>query len=117
MDFCQEKIIHEKNVQQAIKKIPTPEIVQIQADTFRALGDPSRLKIVLALRATELCVCDISAVCSLSESAVSHQLRILRNLRIVSNRREGKIVFYRLNDNHVSDLLQLALEHVQEENG
>jgi len=96
-----------------------PETMEIQglADMFKALGDPTRLKIVTALLAVELCVCDLSAVCGISESAISHQLRILRNLRIVQYRREGKIVYYRLDDNHVEDLVRQSLAHIFEETG
>jgi DNA-binding transcriptional ArsR family regulator len=114
MDQCQEKAIHLEKVQYAVNKLPEPDTVQSLTDIFKALSDPSRVKIVLALAACELCVCDLAAVCDLSESAVSHQLRILRNLKIVRNRREGKIIFYRLDDQHVSALLDQSLEHVTE---
>ncbi|MFC1817378.1 ArsR/SmtB family transcription factor [Thermodesulfobacteriota bacterium] len=114
MDQCQEKAIHLEKVQYAINNLPEPDLIQSLADIFKALSDPSRVKVVLALAACELCVCDLAAVCDLSESAVSHQLRVLRNLKIVRNRREGKIIFYRLDDNHVSSLLYQSLEHVTE---
>jgi DNA-binding transcriptional ArsR family regulator len=114
MDICSEKIIHHETVQKTMGAMPPETEIQDQADSFKALGDPGRLKIVLSLMENELCVCDLSAVCGMSESAVSHQLRILRNLRIVSNRREGKIVFYRLNDNHIRDLIRVSREHIRE---
>jgi ArsR family transcriptional regulator len=84
------------------------------ADTFRALGDPTRVRILDALSHGELCVCDLAAVLSLSQSAVSHQLRLLRGLRLVRARRDGRMVFYALDDRHVVDLLQQGLKHVGE---
>jgi ArsR family transcriptional regulator, lead/cadmium/zinc/bismuth-responsive transcriptional repressor len=84
------------------------------ADTFRALGDPTRVRILDALSHGELCVCDLAAVLSLSQSAVSHQLRLLRGLRLVRARREGRMVFYALDDLHVVDLLRQGLRHVGE---
>ena len=114
MDQCQEKVLHQAQVAHAIKKIPDSATLQSLTDIFKALSDPNRLKIVTALAACELCVCDLAAVSGSSESAVSHQLRILRNLKIVRYRREGKIVFYRLDDDHVKSLINQSIQHVQE---
>jgi DNA-binding transcriptional ArsR family regulator len=85
------------------------------AETFRTLGDPTRLRIVEALGQAELCVCDLAALLRLGESAVSHQLRLLRGLRLVRARRDGRMVFYALDDEHITRLLAQGLEHVQEE--
>ncbi len=112
MDLCLEKCVHEKAVEKAVSCLPDAEIIQQVADIFKALSDPSRLKIVTALRHQELCVCDLSAVSRLSDSAVSHQLRTLRHQKIVSNRRCGKIVYYRLSDDHVRQLIDICLHHV-----
>ena len=114
MDVCQEKILHMTQVKRAVENVPDSNTLQSMADIFKTLGDPSRLKIVTALSTCELCVCDLAAVCGPSESAVSHQLRILRNLKIVRYRREGKIVFYRLDDDHVKSLISQSLEYVKE---
>jgi DNA-binding transcriptional ArsR family regulator len=84
------------------------------AETFRALGDPTRVRILDVLSHGELCVCDLAAVLSLSQSAVSHQLRLLRGLRLVRARRAGRMVFYALDDRHVTDLLDRGLKHVVE---
>lgn len=115
MTTCQVRRINTKNVEIARRQTPETEKIQDLAEMFKALGDPTRLKIVTALAAAELCVCDLSAVCGLSESAISHQLRILRNLRIVKYRREGKIVYYRLDDDHVESLVRQSLAHISEE--
>lgn len=101
-------------VKRAVDNVPDSNTLQNMADIFKALSDPGRLKIVTALSVCELCVCDLAAVCGSSESAVSHQLRILRNLKIVRYRREGKIVFYRLDDDHVKSLISQSLQHVKE---
>ena len=114
MDQCQEKVLHQEQVAHAMENIPDSDTLRSLTDIFKALSDPSRLKIVSALAACELCVCDLAAVSGSSESAVSHQLRILRNLKIVRYRREGKIVFYRLDDDHVKSLISQSIQHVQE---
>ena len=116
MDRCQEKILHVAEVKQAVDNIPAPDTLQSLTDIFKAISDPNRLKIVIALATCELCVCDLAAVCGASESSVSHQLRILRNLKIVRYRREGKVVFYRLDDHHVESLISQSLAHVTEQN-
>lgn len=114
MEICQEKMIHEEKVKHARSRLPNAQAIDNLTDIFKALSDPGRMKMVIALTDGELCVCDLAATCELSESAVSHQLRILRNLKIVRNRREGKIVYYRLDDHHVSSLVKQSLAHVKE---
>jgi DNA-binding transcriptional ArsR family regulator len=115
MGICQVRHINQANVDKARDQLPDVYEIQGLAGMFKALGDPTRLKIVTALATVELCVCDLSAVCGLSESAISHQLRILRNLRIVKYRREGKIVYYRLDDGHVESLVRQSLAHISED--
>jgi DNA-binding transcriptional ArsR family regulator len=90
------------------------DTVTALSETFRALGDPTRVRILDVLSHGELCVCDLAAVLSLSQSAVSHQLRLLRGLRLVRARRDGRMVFYALDDRHVVDLLGEGLKHVAE---
>ena len=114
MDICIEKCVHEDIVEQVASKLPSENDISRLSDIFKALSDPSRLKIVAALCHAELCVCDISVLTRLSDSAASHQLRLLRNLKIVSNRRAGKIVYYRLTDDHVRQLFCNSLDHVTE---
>jgi DNA-binding transcriptional ArsR family regulator len=92
-----------------------PRTVEALADTFRVLGDPTRVRILDALSAGELCVCDIAGLAGISESAVSHQLRLLRGMRLVRPRREGRLVYYALDDHHIIELLQQALTHVEEQ--
>ncbi len=115
MDVCQEKCIHAEQVNQTLDKLPVPQVIDGMAQIFKALSDPSRLKIVTALLINEHCVCDLAAICGQTDSAVSHQLRILRSLRIVKNRREGKIVYYSLDDDHVVSLIQMSRAHTSHE--
>ena len=92
----------------------SPEAVGALAETFRVLGDPTRVRILDALSGGELCVCDIASLAGISESAVSHQLRLLRGMRLVRYRRSGRLVFYALDDHHIIELLRQGLTHVQE---
>jgi ArsR family transcriptional regulator len=95
-------------------ELVTPDAVQGLADTFSALGDPTRVRILDALSHGELCVCDLAAVLGVSQSAVSHQLRLLRGIRLVKPRREGRIVFYSLDDQHIISIFKQTLQHVEE---
>jgi DNA-binding transcriptional ArsR family regulator len=88
------------------------ELLTNLADTFSALADSNRMKILFALATTELCVCDLAAVVGVSESAISQHLRVLRSLRWVKGRREGRMVYYSLADHHVRELLEVELQHV-----
>jgi ArsR family transcriptional regulator len=91
--------------------------VDALAETFRVLGDPTRVRLLDALGTAELCVCDLATLLGLSESAVSHQLRVLRDMRLVRARRDGKMVYYALDDQHVIALFRQALQHVEEGRG
>ncbi|HEX9614142.1 MAG TPA: metalloregulator ArsR/SmtB family transcription factor [Bacteroidota bacterium] len=105
---------HQAAIKEARKSIPGADTVIGLAETFNALSDPTRLRIVLALLRTELCVLDIALLLGISESAVSHQMRLLKTLRLVKHRREGKMVFYSLDDEHIEDLIRIARRHVGE---
>lgn len=113
MDVCEIKCINETKVRETVKKMPAHEDITQLADIFKALSDPSRLKIVLALLNQEHCVCDIAAICGQTDSAVSHQLRLLRTLKIVKNRRDGKTIYYSIDDDHVVSLIHMSLHHVR----
>ncbi|WDP93368.1 MAG: winged helix-turn-helix transcriptional regulator [Desulfobacter sp.] len=112
MDVCSGKCINPEQVSNTVDRLPSDAIIAGMAEIFKALGDPSRLKIVNALLVREHCVCDLAAICSQSESAVSHQLRILRTLKVVKNRREGKIIYYSLDDDHVRSLIRMSRDHI-----
>jgi DNA-binding transcriptional ArsR family regulator len=95
------------------EKVPEKELIWL-ASIYKVLGDPSRLKIVMALRNVEMCVCDLAAYLGLTESAISHQLRRLKDLALVKSRRDGQVIYYSLDDEHVSELLNIGLAHVTE---
>ena len=113
-DACDVIQIDLNRVRRLRAALVDPDTVGGLADIFRALGDPTRVRILDVLSHGELCVCDLAAVLSLSQSAVSHQLRLLRGLRLVRARRDGRMVFYALDDRHVTDLLGEGLKHVRE---
>ena len=113
-DGCQIKVVHLDRVEQARKNAIADQGLDRLALTYKVLGDPNRLKIVMALRHVEMCVCDLAAFTGLTDSAVSHQLRRLKDLALVKNRREGQIIYYSLEDEHVERILTIGLEHINE---
>ncbi|MBC8419060.1 MAG: metalloregulator ArsR/SmtB family transcription factor [Proteobacteria bacterium] len=113
-DGCRVRVVHLERVAKANRDAVRESELDRLAQAFKALGDPTRLKIVMALLGGEMCVCDLSAFLRLSESAVSHQLRRLKDLGLVRNRRDGQILYYALDDEHVTGLLSLGLDHARE---
>ena len=113
-DGCQIRVVHLEKVEQARKEAISDRDLARLSLTYRVLGDANRLKIVMVLRNVEMCVCDLAAFTGLSESAVSHQLRRLKDLALVKSRRDGQIIYYSLDDEHVTRLLEVGLEHVRE---
>ncbi len=113
-DLCQCRVIHEERIEKAKKSAFSPPEIEGLSQVFKALADPTRISILWALSFDEMCVCDLAAFLNVTESAVSHQLRLLRQLRLVASRRDGPVLYYRLNDDHVSALIQVALEHIRE---
>jgi len=113
-DGCKIRVVHLEKVEQARKEAISDRDLERLSLTYRVLGDPNRLKIVMVLRNVEMCVCDLAAFTGLSESAVSHQLRRLKDLALVKSRREGQIIYYALDDQHVTELLDVGLYHVRE---
>lgn len=108
---CAETYIHEDQVRAALAHLVDEGGATALAAMFRALSDPTRVRIVSLLAETELCVCDVAAALGMEQSAVSHQLRTLRDMRLVRWRRDGRQVFYTLDDEHVADLYRRGLEH------
>lgn len=112
---CEVEAIHEDLVQKAGRTLATPDLSADMARIFQALSDPTRVRMVSALLDTELCVCDLSMLLGMTQSAISHQLRLLRNLRLVRSRKEGRVVFYCLDDQHIRDLYSRTKEHLGHE--
>lgn len=111
---CEAHLVHLEQVRQVQPEVMSVDKAQQMAEFFSALADPSRLRLMSALANRELCVCDLAAAVKVSESAVSHQLRILRSQRLVKYRREGRNVYYSLADHHIISLYQEVSEHLKE---
>ncbi len=110
----EEKIIDQSAAERILNNMPDDEYLYDLSECFRIFGDSTRIKILFALFEEELCVGDIAAILNLSQSSVSHQLRILKDNKLVKFRRDGKSIYYALDDDHVRSILQLGMEHVEE---
>ena len=113
-DACEIQFVDECKVENARQAMKSAETIRLLAETFKVLGDPTRIRIAYALSKEELCVCDIANLLGVSQSAVSHSLRTLRQMKLVKFRREGKIAYYTLDDEHIANLLEEGFRHVEE---
>jgi DNA-binding transcriptional ArsR family regulator len=113
MDHCAVNCFHPETVSRVKRNNLNEEEVRKLSEVFKALGDETRIKLLHALSQEELCVCDLSKVVGMSQSLVSHQLRVLRNLRLVKYRKEGKMVYYSLDDQHIINLFTQGLAHIR----
>lgn len=113
-DACEIQFVDEKKVKSVMRVMKSAKAATTLAETFKILGDPTRIKITFALSREELCVCDIANLLGVSQSAVSHSLRTLRQMKLVKFRKEGKIAYYSLDDEHISNLLDIGFRHVEE---
>ena len=114
VDHCEACQIHEDEVKAVTDHIPNENQLYDLAEVFKVFGDSTRIKILYVLFEAELCVCDIAQLLNMTQSAISHQLRILKQNRLVKNRRDGKSVFYSLADSHVKTIISQGMEHIQE---
>lgn len=112
--ICEVEFIDEKKVKAVKKKLLNDSLLAELSEIFKSLSDFTRLKILLALSEQELCVCDIAALTNVSVSAISHQLRLLKNARLVNYRKEGKMVYYSLDDEHINKIVNEAKKHCLE---
>jgi ArsR family transcriptional regulator len=112
---CDCNVLHDAVVKRVKKRMPGEESLFDLAELFKVFGDSTRVRIISALLFAEMCVCDIAALLDMSKSAVSHQLRVLRQSRLVKFRRDGKVVFYSLDDMHVGAIFRQGLAHVSED--
>ena len=116
-DCCDTTVIHYDIVEKVKSKLPPEEPVYDVAELFKIFGDSTRARIICALEISEMCVCDIAALLNMTSSAISHQLRVLKQSSIVKSRRVGKVVYYSLADEHISQIFYLAFDHVIEDRG
>lgn len=114
IEFCTCLTIHEEVVDKIKKIMPQEETLYDLAELFKVFGDSTRIKILCVLFESEMCVCDIAAVLNMTQSAISHQLRVLKNARLVKYRKEGKVVYYSLDDLHVKQIFDQGLIHIKE---
>ena len=114
INTCECNDIHEDIVNETKNKMPEDEMLYDLAELFKVFGDTTRIKILYALFSNEMCVCDIANLLNMSQSAISHQLRVLKQARLVKFRKEGKTVYYSLDDSHISQIFDCGLNHIQE---
>ena len=107
-------VINEKVIKEIMKDLPPDETFTLVAETFGAIADSNRAKILFAIEDKELCVSDLATIANITDSAVSQHLRILRNLRLVRSRKEGRMIYYTLDDEHIGQLLHLCLDHIED---
>ncbi len=114
IERCSCDVIHEDVVNQVKAKMPQEETLYDLAEFFKVFGDSTRIKILWALDEAEMCVCDIAVLLNMTQSAISHQLRVLKQSSLVKFRKDGKIVYYSLNDDHVRQIFDQGLVHINE---
>lgn len=114
VECCEESFVHQEILNRVRETLPDEDTLYDLTELFRIFGDSTRVRILYVLFESEMCVCDIAALLGMTQSAISHQLRALKNARLVKARREGKTVFYSLADDHVKTIIDQGLEHVLE---
>ena len=113
-NLCECTVIHGENVKKVVSLMPDDSIIYDLAELFKVFADSTRMKIIYALMEEELCVCDIANIVKTTQSAISHQLRILKQAKLVKFRKEGKVVYYSLDDEHISQIVKKGREHIEE---
>ena len=113
-DVCEITVIHEDTVKKVKSIIPEDDLIYDLAEFFKVFADSTRMKIIYALIGNELCVCDIANIVGTTQSAISHQLRILKQSKLVKFRKQGKVVYYSLDDEHIEQIVKKGREHIEE---
>ncbi len=114
VECCDVTYVHDEAVMTVCGKMPDEELLKELADFYKVFGDSTRIKILCVLLESEMCVCDLAEVLKMTQSAISHQLRVLKQMKLVKNRREGKTVFYSLADGHIQTIISQGMEHITE---
>lgn len=115
IELCEVNVIHEDVLARVKARIPDEEPVYEVSELFKVFGDSTRARIICALNIEEMCVCDLAALLNMTQSAISHQLRLLKVSRIVKSRKQGRVVYYSLDDAHIGQIFAMAFEHIMEE--
>lgn len=113
-EYCSCNVIHKEVVENVKNKLPKEETLNDLAELFKVFGDSTRIKIICSLFESEMCVCDLSVLLNISQSAISHQLRVLKSARLVKFRRAGKVIYYSLDDEHIKQIFDAGLHHITE---
>lgn len=113
-ECCDVVCVHNDRVEKVRKKMPDEGLLSELADFYKIFGDTTRIRILCVLLESEMCVCDLAEVLGMTQSAISHQLRVLKQMKLVKNRREGKTVFYSLADGHIQSIISQGMEHITE---
>ena len=113
-EICENTVIHEDTVKNVKEKMPEDGLIYDIAELFKVFADSTRMKIIYALMEEELCVCDIANIVQTTQSAISHQLRVLKQAKLVKFKKVGKTVYYSLDDDHVRTILSMGMEHIEE---
>ena len=113
-EYCSCNVIHKEVVENVKNKLPKEETLYDLAELFKVFGDSTRIKIICSLFESEMCVCDLSVLLNISQSAISHQLRVLKSARLVKFRRAGKVIYYSLDDEHIKQIFDAGLHHINE---
>ncbi len=114
VECCEFLQVHQDVVDEVIKRMPDEDLLMDLSELFKVFGDSTRIKILYVLLESDMCVCDLAQILNMTQSAISHQLRILKQSKLVKNRREGKTVIYSLADGHVRSIISQGMEHIGE---
>lgn len=114
VECCDVTCVHNQIIEAVKEKMPAEELLNELADFYKVFGDTTRIKILCVLLRSEMCVCDLAEMLGMTQSAISHQLRVLKQMKLVKNRREGKTVYYSLADGHIQNIISQGMEHIME---
>lgn len=114
VECCDVTCIHSDMIRKVKDMMPDDDLLSDLADFYKVFGDATRVKILCVLLESEMCVCDLAELLGMTQSAISHQLRVLKQMKLVKNRREGKTVYYSLADGHIQTIISQGMEHIQE---
>lgn len=114
IEKCSSNVIHKDIIDRVSESMPREEVLYDLAELFKVFGDSTRIKIICALFESEMCVCDIANLLNMTQSAISHQLRVLKSNRLVKYRRDGKVIYYSLEDDHIKHIFDTGLAHIKE---
>ena len=114
VECCDVTCVHNQIIEAVKEKMPAAELLNELADFYKVFGDATRIKILCVLLRSEMCVCDLAEMLGMTQSAISHQLRVLKQMKLVKNRREGKTVYYSLADGHIQNIISQGMEHIME---